>query len=192
MGRRESAKGFGDRCERVRLRLGYQTKTDFAETMRVKPQTYNCWVVDDSSPGMHTLKRAIRRLGVAEWDVLVLWLADGEGPEPSWLRGSGPVPPDDRTPGSGSSSDRLEAASSSEDVAPARAEGAAGAPAFALGDAAPAGGAVIIDARALLRASLRRRDATGWVLVGEALALLDHPEPSVYVTTLGRPAPDAA
>jgi|SRR5579883_3242224 len=86
MSRRESAHGFGERLRRVRDCLGYSTPAAFARKLAVKYATYRKWEIHDSAPALGTLKRAIKRLEIADWEKLLLWLADGEDEAPSWLR----------------------------------------------------------------------------------------------------------
>lgn len=87
MPRRESSPGFGARVRRVRERLGFVVRRDFAEKLGVIPETIRGWEVNDAAPAMATLKRCMRLLGVAGWKDLVLWLADGsdDPAPPAWL-----------------------------------------------------------------------------------------------------------
>lgn len=92
MPRREAAPGFSERLKRVRKRLGHDSVAEFARALGLPYMTYRKWEVLGSAPAPHTLKHAIKLLGVQQWELLFFWLCDGVGELPWWFDKEVPVP----------------------------------------------------------------------------------------------------
>jgi hypothetical protein len=85
---------FGGRIAEVRVRLDYPERKAFAdERLKINSNTYQAWEQLSVTPSMRDLKRAIKNIRepgtdrmLADWQALVIWLADGQDAPPAWLR----------------------------------------------------------------------------------------------------------
>jgi transcriptional regulator with XRE-family HTH domain len=92
--RHEKDPHFGGRIAEVRVRLGCPERKSFAdERLRINSNTYQAWEQLSVTPSMRDLKRAIKNIRepgtgrpLADWQALVIWLADGQDNPPPWLR----------------------------------------------------------------------------------------------------------
>ena len=65
--------------------MGFTTQLAFADQAGVPYQTYRQWEIFDAAPSATTLVRALKALGVAERDGVLIWIATGDPPTPRWL-----------------------------------------------------------------------------------------------------------